>query len=166
MPAAIAVDELARLVPGGSGVLREAEERGLLTVQPEIVRFRHELTRRAIVDALPASRRIELNARVLAVLLEVGADPSRIVSHAAEAGDIDAVVRWAPKAARDAAVSGAHRQAAAHFRAALAHADRFDPLERTELLESYAIEAYTVGDEPEAVASQKEVVGCGASMVT
>ena len=158
MPAAIAVDELARLVPGGSSVLSPAEARGLLTVQPEVVQFRHELTRRAIVDALPASRRIALNARVLAMLLDVGADPSRIVSHAAEAGDIDAIVNWAPVAARDAAVSGAHRQAAAHFRAALAHADRYDPLDRTELLESYAIEAYTVGDEPEAVASEREVV--------
>jgi hypothetical protein len=49
-----------------------AEQRGLLTVQPEQVSFRHELTRRAIVDALPVARRLELNARVLAALEDLG----------------------------------------------------------------------------------------------
>jgi hypothetical protein len=46
--------------------------RGLLTVQPGQVSFRHELTRRAIVDALPVARRLELNARVLAVIEDLG----------------------------------------------------------------------------------------------
>ncbi|WP_448002598.1 ATP-binding protein [Agromyces bauzanensis] len=158
VPSAVGPAELSRLVPGGAGALSAAEEGGLLTVRPDAVQFRHELTRRAIVDALPASRRIELNARVLAMLVEIGADPGRIASHAAEAGDVDAVVHWAPRAARDAAVSGAHRQAAAHYLAALAHADRYDDAERRELLQASAIEAYTIGRGPEAVASQLEAV--------
>ena len=158
VPSAVSARELARLVPGGPGALSAAEEAGLLTVRPEAVQFRHELTRRAIVDALPTSRRIELNASVLAMLLEVGADPGRIVSHAAEAGDVDAIVQWAPQAARDAAVSGAHRQAVVHYRAALAHVDRYDAAERAELLEGYAIEAYTIGQGPESVEAQTEVV--------
>ncbi|WP_136708157.1 LuxR family transcriptional regulator [Agromyces sp. H66] len=159
VPSAVGPAELARLVPGGPGALSAAEEGGLLTVRPDGVQFRHELTRRAVVDSLPASRRIELNARVLEILVDLGADPGRIASHAAEAGDIDAVVRWAPRAARDASVSGAHRQAAAHYRAALAHADRYDDAERAELLQASAIEAYTLGSGPEAVASQLEAVG-------
>lgn len=158
VPSAIGPAELARLVPGGTGVLSPAEEGGILTVRPDAVRFRHELTRRAIVDALPASRRIELNARVLAMLLDIGADPSRIVSHAVEAGDVDAIVEWAPRAARDAATSGAHRQAAAHYRAALAHADVYDAAERAELLQASAIEEYTVGRGPAAVRAQWEAV--------
>ncbi|MGW9629465.1 ATP-binding protein [Agromyces sp. NPDC055520] len=158
VPSAVGADELARLVPEGSSSLAVAEEGGLLTVRPDGVQFRHELTRRAIVDALPASRRIELNARVLEMLLEVGADPGRIVSHAIEAGDVDAVVEWAPTAARDAAVSSAHRQAAAHFRAALAHGERYDTATRADLMEEYAIEAYLLGDEPQAVAAQLEVI--------
>ena len=158
VPSIVVAPELARLVPGGAGALGAAEEGGLLTVRPDGVQFRHELTRRAIVDALPASRRIELNARVVAMLIEVGADPSRIVSHAAEAGDIDAIVEWAPRAARDASVSGAHRQAAAHYRAALDHADRFDVEARAELLQDYAIEAYVLGREPEAVEAETEAV--------
>ena len=53
VPSAVDPDLLARLVPGSAGRLRAAEEGGLLDVQPDGVRFRHELTRRAVVDACP-----------------------------------------------------------------------------------------------------------------
>ena len=150
---------LARLVPGGAGALRAAEEGGLLTVDAEGVRFRHELTRRAIVDALPASRRIELERRVLEELLASGvADPARLVHHALAAGDVDAVVAWAPRAARDAAASGAHRQSAAHFRTVLDHSDRYEPAELADLSEEFAIEAYTIGSPLDAVDAQLGVV--------
>ena len=128
VPSAVDRDLLARLVPGSEGALRAAEEGGLLAVSPDGVGFRHELTRRAVVDSLPTSRRIELERSALAALVASGvADPARLVHHALAAGDVDAVAEWAPRAARDAAASGAHRQAAAHYRAALDHADRFEP---------------------------------------
>ncbi len=159
VPSTIDPGLLAALVPGSAGALRAAEEGGLLTVSPDGVRFRHELTRRAIVDALPASRRIELERRVLAELLSTGvADPSRLVHHALAAGDVDAVVTWAPRAARDAAASGAHLQSAAHYRAALAHPDRYAPAELADLTEDFAIELYTIGFPLDAVASQLRVV--------
>ena len=158
IPSAVSSAELARLVSGGAGALDAAEERGLLTVRPDGVQFRHELTRRAVVDALSVSRRIELNARVLAMLRELDADAGRIVAHAVAAGDVDAVVQWAPRAARDASVSGAHRQAAAHYRAALEHAERYDAAERVELMQEYAIEVYTLGGGAEAADVQTEVI--------
>ncbi|MDR6905421.1 DNA-binding CsgD family transcriptional regulator/tetratricopeptide (TPR) repeat protein [Agromyces sp. 3263] len=159
VPSAVDRDLLARLVPGSEGALRAAEEGGLLAVSADGVRFRHELTRRAVVDALPASRRIELERRVLGALVASGvADPARLVHHALAAGDVDAVVEWAPRAARDAAASGAHRQATSHYRAALAHADRFEPAERADLSEEFAIESYTVGAAVEAMTTQSEVI--------
>ncbi|MGI9824324.1 ATP-binding protein [Agromyces sp. Marseille-Q5079] len=158
IPSAVSAPEVAALVPGGTGALVAAEERGLLTVRPEGVAFRHELTRRAIVDAMPAARRIELNARVLAVLLDLDADPARIVSHALAAGDAEVVAAWAPRAARDASVNGAHRQAVVHYRAALEHADAFEPAERVDLMQAYAIELYVLGYDQEAVAVQEEVL--------
>lgn len=158
IPSAVASAEVARLVPGGAAALGAAEERGLLTVRPDGVAFRHELTRRAIVDAMPAARRIEVNARVLEVLLDLGADPARIVSHAIAAGDGEVVAVWAPRAARDAAVNGAHRQAAVHYRAALDQAGPRDPVERADLMQAYAIELYTLGADQEAVAVQSEVL--------
>lgn len=159
VPSLIDRDLLARLVPGSEGALRAAEEGGLLAVTPDGVRFRHELTRRAVVDALPTSRRIELERRALAALVASGvADPARLVHHALSAGDTDAVAEWAPAAARDAAASGAHRQATAHYRAALDHADRFEPAERADLWEEFAIESYTIGASGDAMVAESEAI--------
>ena len=83
------------LVAGGLAALAAAEEHGLLTVSPTSVGFRHELARRAVADSVPVARRVELNRRVLHALVgREGADLSRIVHHAAQAGDADAIVRY------------------------------------------------------------------------
>ena len=109
------------LVPGGLAALVAAEEHGLLTVSPAAVAFRHELTRRAVADALPVARRVELNRRVLPAL--VGRGGRRPVAHRPPRGpgrrqrrDRAATGR---RPARDAAAAGAHREAAAHYRLVL-----------------------------------------------
>src|SRR5689334_10521802 len=43
------------VVRGGLAALADAEERGVLGISPSRVSFRHELTRRAVVDSLPAA---------------------------------------------------------------------------------------------------------------
>src|SRR5690606_5533622 len=58
------------VVPGGWGGLGAAEQRGVLHVWPTRVAFRHELTRRAVADSLPAVRRLACHQAVLAALLE------------------------------------------------------------------------------------------------
>jgi DNA-binding CsgD family transcriptional regulator len=148
------------LVPGGLAALDEAEQHGLLVVEPRRVAFRHELTRRAVVDALPAARRTTLHAAALSALAaRPDPDPADLVHHALGAGDTDAVVRHGPRAARDAAAGRAHRQAADHLRAVLVHRDRFGPAELADLLEASAKECYTVGDdERSALADQEEAV--------
>lgn len=137
------------LIPGGLPTLTPAEEGGLLTVTPEHVAFRHELTRRAVEDALPVTRRAALNARVLAVLVrDPDADAARIVHHAARAGDRAAVVRYGPAAARAAAAGGAHREASGIYRLMVHGGEKdFGPAERAEFLEQAAIECYLIGDE-------------------
>ena len=147
------------LVPGGLASLAAAEEHGLLTVSPASVAFRHELTRRAVADSLPVARRVELNRRVLQALAgREDADLARIVHHAAQAGDSDAIVRHGPAAGRDAAAAGAHREAAAHYRLVLRHRERFAPTELADLLERYAIECYTIGTAEPMLAAQLEAV--------
>ncbi|WP_244927824.1 LuxR family transcriptional regulator [Nocardioides sp. W7] len=148
------------LVPGGLAALAGAEEHGLLLVEPRQVGFRHELTRRAVVDALPAARRTTLNAAALAVLeARPDHDPAQLVHHAIEAGDAVAVVRHGPAAATAAATGRAHRQAADHLRAVLAHRDELAPPELADLLEASARACYTVGDrERSALADQDEAV--------
>ncbi|GIE33170.1 LuxR family transcriptional regulator [Actinoplanes italicus] len=147
------------IVPGGLEVLAPAEQRGMLTVTPVRVSFRHELMRRAVAASLPASRRIAANRAVLTALRERGdADLSRLVHHAAEAGDTDLIVRYAPAAAAEAVAAGSHREAAAHYRLVLEHRAAFPPPERADLLEAYAQECYMLGLDAPAVTAQREAV--------
>jgi DNA-binding CsgD family transcriptional regulator/tetratricopeptide (TPR) repeat protein/type II secretory pathway predicted ATPase ExeA len=157
------------LVPGpGRGAvaaLAAAEERGLLSVSTRKIAFRHELTRRAIAGSVPAARLMALNQRVLEALIEHdGSDVSRIVHHAAQAGDQDAIIGYGPAAGRDAAGAGAHREAVAHFGLVLEHEGRFPPSERAELLAQYAIECYTVGAIDKAVAAGQRAVDLNRSL--
>jgi DNA-binding CsgD family transcriptional regulator/tetratricopeptide (TPR) repeat protein len=151
------------LVPGaGQGTvtaLTAAEERGLLSVSTRKIAFRHELTRRTIADAVPAARLMALNQRVLDALIDHdGSDVARIVHHAAQAGDENAIIRYGPVAGRDAAGAGAHREAVAHFGLVLEYQDRFAPGERAELLAQYAIECYTIGAIDKAVEAGQRAV--------
>jgi hypothetical protein len=101
-----AVDEVL-----GSGLL--AEDGGRL-------RFRHEIARLAVAQAVPAHRRPGMHARILAGLGSLGGgDDARMAFHAEAAGDQSAVLHHAPRAARRAAGLGSHREAAAQFERAL-----------------------------------------------
>jgi DNA-binding CsgD family transcriptional regulator len=159
LPTAIDRWLVEELVPGGLPTLAPAEERGLLTVTPQRVAFRHELGRRAILDGLPAIRRVRHNANVLAALEpRPDSDPAQLVHYAGRAGDPRAIVRYGPTAARDAARSGAHREAVAHYRLVLDHATGFAPAERAQLLEEYAEECFTVGQAALAAEIQQRAI--------
>ena len=81
--------------------LAAAEESGLLAVVNADVAFRHELTRMAVLGAVPGARQLVLHRRVLDALVALGdADPGRLVHHAVACGDVDTVVREGPRAAR------------------------------------------------------------------
>jgi len=146
---------------GGLASLAAAERRGVLTVSPTRVAFPHELARRAVVDSMPAARRVACNQAVLAALLDRPgvADLSRIVHHAAQAGADDVIVQHGPAAAREAAAAGSHREAVAHYRLVLAHRQVFSPGEQADLLDQYAVECYRVGLADLAVQAQEEAVG-------
>lgn len=120
-----------------------AEERGVVEWQGDGLAFRHELARRAVEEALPASRARGLHVRVLAALQAHGADPARLVHHAERAADLDTLATVAPLAARAAAAAGAHREATAHYRRALQLGDRYPDAERADLLEAFTVEAST-----------------------
>jgi DNA-binding CsgD family transcriptional regulator/tetratricopeptide (TPR) repeat protein len=155
VPTALDHELATRLVDAGP--LAEAEEHGVLEVQVHVVRFRHELARRAVEDSLPRMRQVQLHERLLDALLASGdPDPARVVHHAVRAGDVERLVAYGHLAARDAAGAGAHRQAVAHYAALLPHLDRFEVGERAELLEAHALESYLVGDGAQAVRSQQE----------
>lgn len=127
---------------------------GILTDDGDSYAFRHEVARRAILDALPTLRRRMLNALALAALTDGGADATRLAHHAQEAADPDAIRKFAPIAGEAAARLGAHRQAVEHFRAALNHSNTFDLSARLALFERFAFESHLVGRTKDALAAQ------------
>ena len=83
---------------------------GLLLAEGQTLRYRHELARTAVEESIQPPRAIELHGRVLAALSArpAGTVPlAQLVHHAQRAGDVDAVLRWAPQAAREAGLRGA-----------------------------------------------------------
>ena len=107
----------------------ECLDAGLLHFADGALAFRHELARQAVESALSAARRQALNAQMLHALLaheDEAPALARLVHHAAQARDATAVLRLAPKAARQASAQGAHREAMAHYQTALRYADRLE----------------------------------------
>ncbi|MCE0765413.1 AAA family ATPase [Pseudonocardia kujensis] len=143
VPARTEATLLDVLCPGWPERAAAAEERGVVEWQGDGLAFRHELARRAVEEALPASRARGLHAQVLAALRASGADPARLVHHAERAADLDTLAEVAPLAARAAAAAGAHREATAHYRRALELGDRYPDAERADLLEAFTLEAST-----------------------
>ena len=91
------------------------------------------------MSSLPASVRLELNADVLrALLTRPDSDPFRVLHHAVEAGDDDAVITHGEAAAREATRVGAHQQAAACYAQVLAGGHQLTTARRAALGEAYA----------------------------
>jgi len=110
----------------------------MLIAEAAGVGFRHELARLAVEESVPPHRKVGLHRRALAALADppVGApDLARLAHHAEAAGDVDAVLRFAPAAGARAASLGAYREAAAQYARALRVGDRLSAAQRAELLE-------------------------------
>ena len=143
--------------------LDECLAAGMLTSGAAAVQFRHELARLTVEETVPPDRRATLHRKALAALSAPpnGVQPlDRLAHHADAAGDGEAVLRFAPAAAQRAASLGAHREAAAHYRRALAFAQRLPPSARAMLLHRCADECQLSGEMTEAVALFREAVEC------
>jgi DNA-binding CsgD family transcriptional regulator len=154
---------LDRLADSAPGALHECLRSGVLRADGALVAFRHELARIAVEDSLPPDDRLTLHRRALAALADPPAgtaDLARLAHHAEAADDHDAVLRFAPAAAKHAAASGAHREAAAQFARALRFADAA-PLElRARLLERRADECYVCAQLEAAIDAQRNALEC------
>jgi DNA-binding CsgD family transcriptional regulator/tetratricopeptide (TPR) repeat protein len=114
---------------------------GLLTDDGGWLRFRHEIARLAVAQAIPVHRGAAIHARILAALESAGCeDHARMAFHAEGAGDGAAVFRYASSAARQAAELASHREAAAQFERALRFADGAGPATVAELYDGLAYE--------------------------
>src|SRR3984957_15681297 len=114
---------------------------GLLTGDGAAAKFRHEIARLAVQDAIPAHRRGEIHARILDALRGLGCDDdARLAFHAEAAGDGAAALGYAAAAARRAVGLGSHREAAAQFERALPVAGGADPAMAAGLYDGLARE--------------------------
>ena len=120
-PGHVDVALLRAIAPQSSAAIDACLQVGLLVAQDRTLAFRHELARVAVHASLLPSRRASLHAAVFAALRGSSDDDAlaRQVHHAEGAGLVDEVSTLAPRAARYAAASGAHREAARLYALAL-----------------------------------------------
>jgi DNA-binding CsgD family transcriptional regulator/tetratricopeptide (TPR) repeat protein len=144
--------------------LDECLASGMLVVEATGVAFRHELARLAVEASLSPHRRLGLHRRALAALADppgaVGLDLARLAHHAEAAGDVDAVLRFAPAAAARAASLGAYREAAAQDARALRFGDRLPVGVRAELLERRSHACYLTDQNDAAVEAIEDALEC------
>ncbi len=124
-----------------SDAVDELVTSGLLVGDGAWLRFRHEIARLAVEQAVAAHRRMAVHAQVLAALCALGIDDdARIAFHAEAAADGAAVVHYASRAARRSAELGSHRESAAQFERALRFAEGVESVTLAALYEDYAYE--------------------------
>ena len=114
------------LLAPSAAVVDECLNSGLLNAADGSYFFRHELVRVAIEASLSPPTARALHADVLRTLAQPGqavVSLARRVHHAVRAGDARAVATLAPEAAAQALQRGAHGEAAAQYRTALAHGE-------------------------------------------
>jgi tetratricopeptide (TPR) repeat protein len=163
-PAGRAVADVISVVPGqterwlieefpefDSGALDECRQRGLIEFDGAHAWYRHELVRGAMEETLDLPRRRALNAYVADALSHREADIARIVHHSGQAGDGDAIARYAPMAARRASAAASHNEALAHYRLAVEYAAGISMEDRARLLTDYAVECYLANEAVEGV---------------
>lgn len=145
---------LEALAGESMGNLDECLTSGMLRFEPHGVAFRHELARLAVEESVPAHRKLELHRKALAALSappDGAPDLARLAHHAEAAGDVEAVLRYAPAAAERAGAVGAHREAAAQYARALRYGDRMAPEARATALTERAHACWLTDQNPEAI---------------
>ncbi|MFL6681413.1 MAG: ATP-binding protein, partial [Burkholderiaceae bacterium] len=163
-PAAQAVVRLASTVPTrieaalldsllapDAATLDACLNSGLLVATEGAYAFRHELARVAVETSLSPPVARALHADVLHALASADVPLARRVHHAVRARDARAVATLAPEAARQALQRGAHAEAAAQYRTALAHGEGGAAV--GEWLAAHARECRLTSQLDEAIAS-------------
>jgi tetratricopeptide (TPR) repeat protein len=136
---------------------------GVLTSDHDAIAFRHELARLVVEESIAPDQALALHRRALFALAEppLGKpELSRLAHHAEAAGDREAVLSYAPRAAAEASELGAHREAASHYGRALRHAEELAPRELADLLERQSRECYLTDAPDEAIDALRRAAAC------
>jgi DNA-binding CsgD family transcriptional regulator/tetratricopeptide (TPR) repeat protein len=141
------VDVLADMVADAQAALNAGVTARVLQHRGQVVAFRHELTRQAVLEAIPVLERRTLHASVLTALTSEARECAlaHLAFHAEEAGDDDAVLRYAPQAAERAMLLGAFTEATEQYARVVRHSPGQPAAVRASWLESQARAAYLSG---------------------
>jgi len=142
IPRRVSLDQIEN-AGADENTLQACLDSGLLLAEPDALVFRHEITRRAVEDALSPLRRRQLHAAELDRLEQAGASAARRLHHAICANDLSRVRDAAPEAAMQASALGAHREAVRAWAAIL---DKDDAPGDPRQCEQYAFELHLTGD--------------------
>ena len=132
---------------------------GLLAADSGSLRFRHEIARLAVEQAIAAHRRTAIHRRILGALRARGdEDEAAMAFHAEGAGDAAAVLSCAPAAARRAAQLGSHREAAAQFERALRFTAEADAATAAGLYDGFVDELSLLDRAADAAAASQRAL--------
>ncbi|MFH8339651.1 ATP-binding protein [Streptomyces sp. AM6-12] len=152
---------LADLLPASEEALDEAVASGIVRTDGQLAEFRHELTRLAVLDCVPAAHRLRIHRQALTAGRSrplTADDLTLLAEHADGAGDAAAVLEYAPAAADHALASGAHREAAVQYARALRYAGLLPIGRRAALLEGHSLACLASSRLDEGIASRRTAV--------
>jgi DNA-binding CsgD family transcriptional regulator len=134
---------------------------GMLVVQGGTFAFRHELARQTILGSIAPTHKMTLHRMTLDALESSSVtrnDLARLAHHAEAANDQEAVLEYAPVAAREASAASAHREAAILYALALRFANDLPFADHAQLLEAYAGECTSIDQRMEGLEAQKKAL--------
>jgi DNA-binding CsgD family transcriptional regulator/tetratricopeptide (TPR) repeat protein len=152
---------LVKVTGAEASFVEECIDVGILYSLGDIIAFRHELTRQTILGTLSPQRSQVLHQLTLEALKSSPAarhDLVRLAHHAESAGDREAVLEFAPAAAKKSSAAGAHREAATLYSLALRFAADLPPNDRASFLVAYADECNLIDQREEGLKARQEAL--------
>jgi len=134
---------------------------GMLSSQGDVLAFRHELARQTILESISPTSKQKLHQMALQALQHTPiahADPARLAHHAEASAEGQAVLEFAPAAARLASKAGAHREASILYALALRFAGALPLAERASMFEAHAWESNLIDLQSEVIASRRQAI--------
>lgn len=159
-PHGLEISMLEKISPDYGLCLDQCLANGVLLTDKNTLKFKHELYRRTVEEHLSPLRRLDLNRKVLNLLLQSNeaVRPERIVHHAKNANAYEVVMKYAPIAAQQAAQVGAHVEACKLYLTAIEYAPHGNTEELVDLYEQYAYECYLTNQMKEAIIYQQKAL--------
>lgn len=154
IPSGLEVKYLEKLEPYFSEAIHDCLDTKILIMTGELISFKHELYRRTIETSLSPVIRRDINKRMLDILVENSEQPremERIIHHAKNASENEIVVKYAPVAAREASLVGAHIEAAKLYLTAIEYYQGKDKNILIDFYKAYAYECYLTNQVKEGI---------------